>query len=78
MKRLLELTDGISNGQNKEYVDADSITNIMPYIKYGFFGSETILGSLVCSGASSDGTYVKESAFQIIEMIKNKQFVLEY
>ena len=78
MKRLLELTDGLNSVGSKEYVDVDSITNIMPYFQSSFFGTKTLAGSVVSTGNAESGTYVKETPDKIIEMIKNQQFALVY
>lgn len=78
MKRLLELTDGLYNGGAKEYVDVDSITNVIPFTRRNFFGGIELVGSKVFSGGMNSGTYVRETPEQILTMIKNKQFALEY
>lgn len=79
MKRLLELHDATGSGE-KEYVDVDSITNIVPYRADvgGFWTTryETV-GSRVFSGGMDSGTFVKETPEKIVQMIRDKQFIVE-
>lgn len=76
--RLIELTDGMREENIKEYVDADSVTNIMPDIRrsrrFGLFGSikTEIKGSLVFTLGCKYPTYVKETPEQVKKLIENK------
>lgn len=74
---FIQLTDGLSNSGAKEYVEANSITNIMPRVervyRYGFFTTtyteKKLEGSKIYTTGSKYPTYIKESPEQVVELI---------